>query len=59
MQEGASPEHVEQLLAAGTYYVYIHVDSGREPDPAQAYTLRLSQVAAPVDQAPIGGAPLE
>jgi len=59
MQEGTSPEHIEQLLAAGTYYVYVHVDSGREPDPAQAYTLRLSQVASPTDEAPIGAAPYE
>jgi hypothetical protein len=46
-QEGTAPEHVEGSLSDGTYYLYVHVDTGRDPDPSQAYTLRLSQPPQP------------
>jgi hypothetical protein len=42
-QEGTASEHVEGSLPEGTYYLYVHVDSGRDPDPTRPYSLRLSQ----------------
>jgi hypothetical protein len=47
VEEGTQPEHVEQSLGAGTYYLYVHADVGRAPDPEQPYTLRLSAAGAP------------
>jgi hypothetical protein len=46
VQEGVAPEHIEQSLQAGTYYVYVHVDEGRDADPTDPYTLRLSYGAS-------------
>jgi hypothetical protein len=45
-QEGVVPEHIEQSLQPGTYYVYVHVDAERDADPMNAYTLRLSYGAS-------------
>jgi hypothetical protein len=42
VQEGLVPEHIERSLPAGTYYVYVHVDVGRDADANDPYTLRLS-----------------
>jgi hypothetical protein len=45
IQEGFAPEYVDQVLPTGTYYVYVHVDPGRNVDPTQAYTLNVSMQA--------------
>jgi hypothetical protein len=42
-QEGSLPEHIEQVLPPGTYYLYVQVDPGRNANPTQAYTLQLSR----------------
>jgi hypothetical protein len=42
VQEGTQPEHIEQPLPAGTYYLYVHADPGRDADPSQPYTVKLS-----------------
>jgi hypothetical protein len=46
-QDGTTPEYVDQVLPTGTYYVYVHVDPGRDADPTLPYTLNVS-VQAPV-----------
>jgi hypothetical protein len=48
VQDDTTPEHIELPLAAGTYYVYVHVDVGRDADAFDPYTLRLSLGAAAV-----------
>jgi hypothetical protein len=55
MQEGTSPEHVEQPLPTGTYYLYVHVDPARAADPDQPYKLLLTEQAPPAS-ADSGGA---
>jgi Bacterial pre-peptidase C-terminal domain len=46
VQDGTADEHIEQPLSAGTYYVYVHVDDGRNADDGDPYTLRLSQTSS-------------
>ncbi|MGI9148587.1 MAG: pre-peptidase C-terminal domain-containing protein [Chloroflexota bacterium] len=57
-QEGTSPEHLEQTLPTGNYYLYVHVDAGRDPDPTQAYTLRLSQAPQAASEPTTNDAPI-
>jgi hypothetical protein len=46
IQEGTVPEQIAASLEAGTYYVYVHVDVGRDSDPHDPYTLELSSATA-------------
>jgi hypothetical protein len=54
VQEGISPEHVDDLLGPGSYYLFVHADPGRPFDPDNPYSLHLaiSQASATVDAAP-------
>ena len=46
VQEGLTPEHLDDVLGPGTYYLFVHSDPGRPFDPDNAYLLHLS-LAAP------------
>jgi hypothetical protein len=49
VQDDLQSEHIEQVLAPGSYFVYVHVDVSRQPDPTRPYTLQLtSSPPAPV-----------
>jgi hypothetical protein len=45
VNEGTDAEHITHMLPAGIYYLYVHVDPGREPDPSTPYKLRLAPTA--------------
>ncbi|MBV9325379.1 MAG: hypothetical protein JO352_16525 [Chloroflexi bacterium] len=42
MQEGTTPEHMDDDLPAGTYYLYVHSDPGRSVDPQDPFRLEVS-----------------
>jgi len=46
VQEGLTPEHIDDVLGPGSYYLFVHSDPGRPFDPDNPYILRLS-LAAP------------
>jgi hypothetical protein len=61
MHEGMTPETIDQVLPAGTYMLYVHVDPARPFDADNPYqlTLSLSQLdtveAPPTDDGPAAG----
>jgi hypothetical protein len=42
VQEGTTPEFLDLTVPTGTYYVYVHVDPGRDFDPEGPFWLHLS-----------------
>jgi hypothetical protein len=42
MQEGTTPEHIDDDLPAGTYYLYVHSDPGRAVGPQDDFRLVVS-----------------
>lgn len=52
VQEGTAPETIDQVLPAGTYMVYVHVDPARAVAPDDAYRLRLSESSPGIVEAP-------
>jgi hypothetical protein len=42
VQDGATPEVIDVTLAPATYYLYVHVDPGRDFDSGSPYRLSLS-----------------
>jgi hypothetical protein len=42
VQEGTDPEQVDTVVAPGTYFLFVHSDSGRSFDAATPYNLHLS-----------------
>ncbi|MCA1647721.1 MAG: PPC domain-containing protein, partial [Chloroflexi bacterium] len=55
MSEDTTPEHISLELAAGTYYLYVHVDAARTFDPNVPYTLGVA-IATPAPLLPLGAA---
>lgn len=54
VQEGVNPEHLDDLLGPGSYYLFVHADPGRPFDPDGPYSLHLavSPTSATLDVAP-------
>jgi hypothetical protein len=53
VHEGTTPENVDQVLPAGTYVLYVHVDAARAFDADNPYQLTLSiEPASVVQDAP-------
>jgi hypothetical protein len=52
VQEDLTPESIEVSVGPGVYYVYVHVDAGRDPDPSTPYMVQAAfqpTVATPTD----------
>ena len=52
VNEGTTPEQIDQVLSAGTYMLYVHVDAARPFDAENAYRLTLSMEPSSVVQEP-------
>jgi hypothetical protein len=52
VHEGTTPEMIDQVLPAGTYMLYVHVDPARAVDPDNGFQLTLSVEPADVVQEP-------
>lgn len=50
VHEGTESEQVDLMLPEGNYYLYVHVDAAREPEPDNPYRLHVSvsPASAPV-----------
>ena len=52
VNEGSTPESIDQVLAPGTYIVYVHVDPARDFAPDDPYQLTLTQTRPGIVEAP-------
>jgi hypothetical protein len=48
--DGETPRWIDVTLDAGEYYIYVHVDEGRSPDPTTPYVLQAWVSQPPLDQ---------
>jgi len=57
VQEDLTPESIEVNVGPGVYYVYVHVDDGRLPDPTTSYLVQAAlqpTADAPTDETTSG-----
>jgi hypothetical protein len=55
VQEGTTPEFLDLTIPTGTYYLYVHVDPGRDFDPEDPFWLHLSLGSSTAAREDVGG----